>query len=166
MGIRIPKYSEQGGEVSLPTRRMTPLSPREVYAAGAPGRALAAGGAALTRAGEQVFEVEKQDQEKKNKMWLVSASTDLEMEMTQKSEELKLNQVPGDYISNESFVNGTNKDTYTNQTMSSFDGLIDKETDNKAKEHTVLATTVYDKLQEINGNVLTIKAKLNGKVIQ
>ena len=34
MAIRIPKYSEQGGEVSLPTRRMTPLSPREVYAAG------------------------------------------------------------------------------------------------------------------------------------
>ena len=58
MGIRIPKYSEQGGEVSLPTRRMTPLSPREVYAAGAPGRALAAGGVALTRAGEQVFEDE------------------------------------------------------------------------------------------------------------
>jgi hypothetical protein len=37
--------------------------------------------------------------------------------------------------------------------------------DNKAKDHTVLATTVYDKLQEINGNVLTIKSKLNGKVI-
>lgn len=37
--------------------------------------------------------------------------------------------------------------------------------DNEAKDHTVLATTVYDKLQEINGNVLTIKAKLSGKVI-
>jgi hypothetical protein len=40
------------------------------------------------------------------------------------------------------------------------------EEDNKAKDHTVLATTVYDKLQEINGNVLTIKSKLSGKVIQ
>jgi len=38
--------------------------------------------------------------------------------------------------------------------------------DNQAKDHTVLATTVYDKLQEINGNVLTIKSKLDGKVIQ
>ena len=44
--------------------------------------------------------------------------------------------------------------------------LLDKEADNKAKEHTVLATTVYDKLQEINGNVLTIKSKLSGRVIQ
>ena len=44
--------------------------------------------------------------------------------------------------------------------------LLEKEVDNKAKDHTVLATTVYDKLQEINGNVLTIKAKLNGRIIQ
>jgi len=44
--------------------------------------------------------------------------------------------------------------------------LLEKDVDNKAKEHTVLATTVYDKLQEINGNVLTIKSKLSGKVIQ
>ena len=44
--------------------------------------------------------------------------------------------------------------------------LMDKEVDNKAKDHTVLATTVYEKLQEINGNVLTIKAKLSGRVIE
>ena len=42
--------------------------------------------------------------------------------------------------------------------------LLSKD-DNAAKDHTVLATTVYDKLQEINGNVLTIKSKLSGKVI-
>ena len=33
-------------------------------------------------------------------------------------------------------------------------------------EDTVSATTVYDKLQEINGNVLTIKSKFSGRVIQ
>ena len=44
--------------------------------------------------------------------------------------------------------------------------LLDKEVDNASKDHTVLATTVYDKLQEINGNVLTIKAKLSGRVIE
>ena len=43
--------------------------------------------------------------------------------------------------------------------------LLDKPVDNAAKDHTVLATTVYEKLQEINGNVLTIKSKLSGKVI-
>ena len=41
-----------------------------------------------------------------------------------------------------------------------------KEPDNKSKDHVILAETVYEKLQEINGNVLTIKSKLNGKVIQ
>ena len=44
--------------------------------------------------------------------------------------------------------------------------LLEKEVDNKQKDHMVLATTVYDKLQEINGNVLTIKSKLSGRVIQ
>ena len=44
--------------------------------------------------------------------------------------------------------------------------VLDKEVDNASKDHTVLATTVYDKLQEINGNVLTIKSKLSGRVIQ
>jgi len=44
--------------------------------------------------------------------------------------------------------------------------LFKQPEDNVAKDHTVLATTVYDKLQEINGNVLTIKAKLNGRIIQ
>ncbi len=43
--------------------------------------------------------------------------------------------------------------------------LLDKPVDNKAKDHTVLATTVYEKLQEINGNILTVKSKLSGKVI-
>jgi hypothetical protein len=37
--------------------------------------------------------------------------------------------------------------------------------DNKAKDHTVLATTVYDKLQEINGNVLIGNAMLKGRLI-
>jgi RNase P/RNase MRP subunit p29 len=43
--------------------------------------------------------------------------------------------------------------------------LLEKEIDNKAKDHLVLADSVYEKLQEINGNVLTIKSKLSGKVI-
>ena len=44
--------------------------------------------------------------------------------------------------------------------------LLEKDVDNASKDHTVLATTVYDKLQEINGNVLTIKSKLSGRVIE
>ena len=43
--------------------------------------------------------------------------------------------------------------------------LLEKELDNKAKDHTVLATTVYDKLQEINGNVLIGNAMLKGRLI-
>jgi len=43
--------------------------------------------------------------------------------------------------------------------------LLEGQVDNKAKDHLVLSSTVMEKLQEINGNVLTIKSKLNGKVI-
>ena len=50
--------------------------------------------------------------------------------------------------------------------ITTIDKLFEGQQDNKAKDHTVLATTVYDKLQEINGNVLTIKSKLSGRVIQ
>ena len=44
--------------------------------------------------------------------------------------------------------------------------LLDGQVDNKAKDHTVLADTVYEKLQEINGNVLIGNAMLKGRLIQ
>ncbi len=43
--------------------------------------------------------------------------------------------------------------------------LEDKPVDNKAKDHLVLTSTVMDKLQEINGTVLKIDAKIKGRVI-
>ena len=44
--------------------------------------------------------------------------------------------------------------------------LLSKEVDNNAKDHVVLADTVYEKLQEINGNVLQTNAMLKGRLIQ
>jgi len=44
--------------------------------------------------------------------------------------------------------------------------LLDGQVDNKAKDHTVLADTVYEKLEEINGNVLIGNAMLKGRLIQ
>ena len=44
--------------------------------------------------------------------------------------------------------------------------LLDGQVDNKAKDHTVLANTVYEKLEEINGNVLICNAMLKGRLIQ
>ena len=44
--------------------------------------------------------------------------------------------------------------------------LLEGQQDNKAKEHTVLANTVYEKLEEINGNVLIGNAMLKGRLIQ
>ena len=41
--------------------------------------------------------------------------------------------------------------------------LLEKPVDNLSKDHTVLASTVHEKLQEINGNVLKIDAKLDGR---
>ena len=44
--------------------------------------------------------------------------------------------------------------------------LLEGKQDNKAKDHLVLADTVYEKLQEINGNVLKTNAMLKGRLIQ
>ena len=44
--------------------------------------------------------------------------------------------------------------------------LLEGQQDNKAKDHTVLANTVYEKLEEINGNVLIGNAMLKGRLIQ
>ena len=44
--------------------------------------------------------------------------------------------------------------------------LLDKETYNKSKDHVILSSTVMDKLDEINGNVLVGNAMLKGRLIQ
>lgn len=131
MAIRIPKYSDSGGNVALPTRRISAnLNPS---AMAAPGRALAQAGQGMTNLGQSIFKVEADQQEKKNRMWLVSKSTELETEMTQKAEELKLNQQPDDYISDESFINGTNPNTYTNQMNTKFDNIVSESMDKSGK---------------------------------
>lgn len=43
--------------------------------------------------------------------------------------------------------------------------LEEKPTDNKAKDHMILADSVYEKLQEINGGVIALNAKIKGRVI-
>ena len=43
--------------------------------------------------------------------------------------------------------------------------LLEKEVDNKHKDHMVLASSVYEKLQEINGGVMQLNAKIKGRVI-
>jgi len=37
--------------------------------------------------------------------------------------------------------------------------------DNKAKDHMILADSVYEKLQEINGGVIALNSKIKGRVI-
>ena len=50
--------------------------------------------------------------------------------------------------------------------ITTIDKLFEGQQDNKAKDHTVLANTVYEKLEEINGNVLIGNAMLKGRLIQ
>jgi len=50
--------------------------------------------------------------------------------------------------------------------ITTIDKLFKQPVDNKAKDHVVLADTVYEKLQEINGNVLQTNAMLRGRLIQ
>ena len=44
--------------------------------------------------------------------------------------------------------------------------LLEKDIDNKSKDHVILSNTVYEKLQEINGNVLKTNAMLKGRLIR
>ena len=39
------------------------------------------------------------------------------------------------------------------------------EVDNKSKDQMILADSVYEKLQEINGGVIALNAKIKGRVI-
>tara|TARA_E500000318_G_scaffold111911_1_gene132597 strand:- start:3836 stop:4426 length:591 start_codon:yes stop_codon:yes gene_type:complete len=50
--------------------------------------------------------------------------------------------------------------------ITTIDKLFKQPVDNKAKDHVVLADTVYEKLQEINGNVLQTNAMLKGRLIR
>ena len=50
--------------------------------------------------------------------------------------------------------------------ITTIDKLFKQPVDNKAKDHVVLADTVYEKLQEINGNVLHTNAMLKGRLIR
>ena len=43
--------------------------------------------------------------------------------------------------------------------------LDDEPVDNKTKDHMILADSVYEKLQEINGGVIALNAKIKGRVI-
>jgi hypothetical protein len=43
--------------------------------------------------------------------------------------------------------------------------LLEGEPDNKDKDHMILASSVYEKLQEINGGVMQLNAKIKGRII-
>ena len=45
------------------------------------------------------------------------------------------------------------------------DKLLNNKVDNQQKDHMVLASSVYEKLQEINGGVMQLNAKIKGRVI-
>ena len=124
--VQVPKYSDQGGEVSLPTRRLTPMSGGAIQQLAAPGRAMANMGKGMVSAGTSIANYEIDQAKKEAKMWVVSAEADLREEMTALIEDTKLKQKPDDYLANDSFQDGSNQNTYTNQIKNGFDGIINK----------------------------------------
>ena len=124
--VQVPKYSDQGGEVSLPTRRLTPMSGGAIQQLAAPGRAMANMGKGMVSAGTSIANYEIDQAKKEAKMWVVSAEADLREEMTALIEDTKLKQKPDDYLANDSFQDGSNQNTYTNQIKNGFDGIISK----------------------------------------
>jgi len=120
----VPKYSDQGGELALPTRRLTPMSQGQIYSFGDSGRNLARAGQQIFAGGQMLFQKNKKEAEQEARLWVISAETDLEKEMARGVEDLKVGQTPDDYIRDESFTNGTNPDTYTNRVKGLFDATV------------------------------------------
>ena len=120
----VPKYSDQGGEVALPTRRLTPMSQGQIYSFGEPGRNLARAGQEIFSGGSMLFQKNKKEAEQEARLWVISAETDLEKDMARGVEDLKLGQTPSDYLQDESFKNGTSPDTYTNRVKGLFNDTL------------------------------------------
>lgn len=127
--VQVPKYSDQGGEVSLPTRRLTPMSGQAIQQLAAPGRAMARMGQAATGAARQYANFEIDQAKKEAKMWVVSAEADLREEMGSLIEDEQVKTDINNYYSNDSFKDGSNPKTYTNRIKNGFDSVINKETD-------------------------------------
>lgn len=120
----VPKYSDQGGELALPTRRLTPMSQSQIYSFGEPGRNLARAGQEVFSGGQMIFQKNKKEAEQEARLWVISAETDLEKDMARGVEDLKLGQTPSDYLQDESFKNGTSPDTYTNRVKGLFNDTL------------------------------------------
>ena len=120
----VPKYSDQGGELALPTRRLTPMSQSQIYSFGEPGRNLARAGQEIFSGGQMIFQKNKKEAEQEARLWVISAETDLEKDMVRGVEDLKLGQTPSDYLQDESFKNGTSPDTYTNRVKGLFNDTL------------------------------------------
>ena len=120
----VPKYSDQGGEVALPTRRLTPMSQSQIYSFGQPGRNLARTGQEIFSGGQMLFDKNRKEAEQEARLWVISAETDLEKEMARGTEDLKLDQTPSDYLHDESFKNGSSPDTYTNKVVGLFNDTL------------------------------------------
>lgn len=127
--VQVPKYSDQGGEVSLPTRRLTPMSGQAIQQLAAPGRAMARFGQQVSNTAKQQANFEIDQAKKEARMWVVSAEADLREEMGALTEDEQTKTDLNNYYSNESFKDGTNKDTYTNRIKNGFDSIVNRETD-------------------------------------
>ena len=127
--VQVPKYSNQGGEVSLPTRRLTPMSGSAIQQLAAPGRALAGVGRAMIQEGDRAAKYEIKKAEQDAKMWVISAETELETDMAAKTQDIQFQQTARDYLHDDSFKDGSNPDTYTNQVMSGFENTLTKKDD-------------------------------------
>ena len=127
--VMVPKYSRQGGEVSLPTRRLSPMSSSDAAALAAPGRAMSYVGQQMQQVGQTLTNIEVAKMKEEARLWTISKETELETSMVAREENIQLNTDPDDYINNESIAGGSSPDTYTNRVMGGFQAELDKKDD-------------------------------------
>tara|TARA_B100000287_G_scaffold365834_1_gene360740 strand:- start:8776 stop:11406 length:2631 start_codon:yes stop_codon:yes gene_type:complete len=122
--VKVPTYSQQGGEVGLPTRRFTGISGQGIQNLMAPGRALEQAGRQINAAATNVMNYQMDQDKKEAKMWVMSAEANLREDMAALQNDLEAEIDLQNYMNDESFRDGSSPNTFSNRLMSGFDQIL------------------------------------------
>ena len=120
MAITVPKYSDSTGSgVNLPATKMDGMSPSMIRTMTNNG--MIQGGKQISAYGAGIVTKNIKENKEEAHLWLINAETELKESLATSAEDLKGNTVPSDYLHNDSFKNGQNKNTYYNKNKSAYE---------------------------------------------
>ena len=122
--VTVPKYSTTGGEVAMPTRRLTGLSGQDIQNMQRPGYNLQRLGQGISNVAGQLGKYIEDQGRKEAQMWLVSAEASLREDTVALETDLQSTVELSDYTGNSSVMDGSSSGTYTNKLMGGIEGIL------------------------------------------